>query len=260
MRRRPPRRTPIGLKLATTSKKVSRAFDEALVAVGGSRPLWLILDLPLSSRRLASQQEELASAVGDPGRPLSPTTSTPWRRRIWVTRRRDPRNRRVHVVELTTKGDAAFHRMRGAAADFDRRLRVGLAETDMARLADLLNRLAATTPKARTGTRISVAERRARGGQGLRSAVPRGFTPVGFIVMAGRNVVHHGFPDSEMGRFYVGPTPQRSGPSTRARKGPAPHVPKSDGASWTAARPVYLSPMKPVRTALERNPEVHRDL
>jgi MarR family transcriptional regulator for hemolysin len=117
---------------------VSRAFDDALVAVGGSRPLWLIL-ISLKSRRLASQ-EELASAVGIRGATLTHHLDAMEKEGL-VTRRRDPRNRRVHLVELTTKEDVAFHRMRAAAADFDRRLRVGLAERDTARLGELLDRL-----------------------------------------------------------------------------------------------------------------------
>jgi MarR family transcriptional regulator for hemolysin len=151
----PPRRPPIGLKLATTAKKVSRAFDDALVAVGGSRPLWLIL-ISLKSRRLASQ-EELASAVGIRGATLTHHLDAMEAEGL-VTRRRDPRNRRVHVVKLTTKGDAAFHRMRGAAGDFDRRLRVGLAESDTARLAELLDRLEANVADG-AETKTSAADR-----------------------------------------------------------------------------------------------------
>jgi MarR family transcriptional regulator for hemolysin len=60
-----------------------------------------------------------------------------------LTHRRDPDNRRVHMVELTARGEAAFHRMRGAAADFDRRLRAGLSESDVTRLAELLDQLRA---------------------------------------------------------------------------------------------------------------------
>jgi MarR family transcriptional regulator for hemolysin len=149
----PPRTPPIGLKLAITAKRVSRAFDEALAAVGGSRPLWLIL-ISMKSRRLASQ-EELAGAVGIRGATLTHHLDAMETEGL-ITRRRDPRNRRVHLLELTTKGDAAFHGMRGAAADFDRRLRVGLAESDTARLAELLDRLEANVSKSmepKTGRR-----------------------------------------------------------------------------------------------------------
>lgn len=134
----PPRTPPIGLNLATTAKKVSRAFDDALVVVGGSRSVWLVL-ISLKRRPL-DNQEELAVAVGIRGATLTHHLHTMEADGL-LTRRRDPDNRRVHVVELTAKGDAAFHRMRVAAADFDRRLRAGLSESDVARLTELLDRL-----------------------------------------------------------------------------------------------------------------------
>jgi len=58
-----------------------------------------------------------------------------------LTRRRDPTNRRVHIVELTAQGEALFGRLREAAMAFDQRLRSGLSEADLAALSDLLNRL-----------------------------------------------------------------------------------------------------------------------
>jgi MarR family transcriptional regulator for hemolysin len=144
----PPRTPPIGLNLATTAKKVSRAFDDALVVVGGSRPVWLIL-ISLKRRPL-DNQEELAVAVGIRGATLTHHLHTMEADGL-LTRRRDPDNRRVHVVELTAKGEAAFHRMRGAAADFDRRLRAGLSESDVARLAELLDQLRTNVAGALAG-------------------------------------------------------------------------------------------------------------
>jgi MarR family transcriptional regulator for hemolysin len=58
-----------------------------------------------------------------------------------VTRRRDPANRRLHLVELTPAGDALFLRLRDAATAFDRRLRAGLSEGDVGQLGALLTRL-----------------------------------------------------------------------------------------------------------------------
>jgi hypothetical protein len=49
-----------------------------------------------------------------------------------VTRRRDPANRRVHVLELTQEGEALFGRLAKAAIAFDRDLRAGIAEADLA--------------------------------------------------------------------------------------------------------------------------------
>ena len=58
-----------------------------------------------------------------------------------VTRRRDPANRRLHLVELTPAGDALFLRLRDAAVAFDRRLRAGLSDGEVSQLATLLTRL-----------------------------------------------------------------------------------------------------------------------
>ena len=58
-----------------------------------------------------------------------------------VTRHRDPRNRRLHVVELMPDGDALFFRLREVAFAFDQRLRAGLASQDIDQLEALLARL-----------------------------------------------------------------------------------------------------------------------
>ena len=58
-----------------------------------------------------------------------------------VTRRLNPTNRRVHLVELTEAGEALFQRPRAATVGFDRQLRAGLADEDVATLARLLDRL-----------------------------------------------------------------------------------------------------------------------
>lgn len=59
-----------------------------------------------------------------------------------VTCERDPANRRVHMLTLTKKGEITFERLRAAAAAFDRRLRAGIPDADLSRLAELLDRLA----------------------------------------------------------------------------------------------------------------------
>jgi MarR family transcriptional regulator, transcriptional regulator for hemolysin len=138
----PPARTPIGLRRSRTARSVSRAFGDALAAAGGSLPIWLVL-ITLKSRHRPNQRE-IAEAAG-----IREATLTHHLNAIdaqgLITRRRDPANRRVHVVELTDKGEDAFPRMRAAAAGFGRRLRTGLPEEDLATLEDLLGRLAANT-------------------------------------------------------------------------------------------------------------------
>ena len=135
-----PARTPTGLELARAARTVSRTFGDALAEAGGSLPAWLIL-LNLKTRRVFSQRE-LAEAVGVREATLTHHLNAMDAQGL-VTRARDPANRRVHVVELTPAGEAAFLRLRDAATVFDRRLRDGLTDTDLDTLARLVTHLAA---------------------------------------------------------------------------------------------------------------------
>ena len=134
----PPTSPPIGLQLARTAKAVSRAFDDALAEAGGSVPIWLIL-ISLKTQPLANQRE-LAEAVG-----IREATLTHHLNAMdvggLVTRRRDPANRRVHLVEITQAGEASFHRLRAAAVAFDSRLRTDISEEEIAGLGRVLDRL-----------------------------------------------------------------------------------------------------------------------
>jgi MarR family transcriptional regulator, transcriptional regulator for hemolysin len=133
-----PASQPIGLHLAQVAKAVSRAFDDALTRAGGSLPVWQVL-VSLKSRQLASQRE-LAEAIGIEGATLTHHLNAMESAGL-ITRRRDPGNRRVHVVELTAAGDALFVRLRDAATDFNQRLRAGLSEPELARFEQVLSRL-----------------------------------------------------------------------------------------------------------------------
>ncbi len=131
---------PIGLKLAQTTRIVSRAFDDALAGAGGSLPVWLVL-LNIKARSLRNQRE-LAEAVG-----IREATLTHHLNGMeaggLITRQRDPANRRIHVVELTEAGEDAFLRMRDAALAFDRKLRRGIGDQELDDLAGVLGRLSA---------------------------------------------------------------------------------------------------------------------
>ena len=134
-----PARTPIGLELARAARAVSRAFDDALAEAGGSLPVWLVL-LNLKTRQL-SKQRDLAEAVGVREATLTHHLNAMDRQGL-VTRTRDPANRRVHVVELTPAGEAAFIRLAEAATAFDRKLRDGLTDADLDGLVAQLGQLA----------------------------------------------------------------------------------------------------------------------
>jgi MarR family transcriptional regulator for hemolysin len=135
----PPTGPPIGIRLARTAAIASRAFDDALAAAGGSRPVWLVL-LALKSQRPGSNQRTLAEAVGVRGATLTHHLNAMEADGL-VTRRRDPTNRRVHVVELTEAGEALFLQLRNAAVAFDRQLRAGLNEEEVASFTRVLDRL-----------------------------------------------------------------------------------------------------------------------
>jgi MarR family transcriptional regulator for hemolysin len=128
------------LYLTRVARTVSRAFDEALAEAGGSLPVWVVL-ISLKSGQTSSQRE-LAGAVGIQGATLSHHLDAMESAGL-VTRRRDPRNRRLHLVELTPDGDALFARLREVAFAFDQRLRAGLTEHDVDQLEVLLASLRA---------------------------------------------------------------------------------------------------------------------
>jgi MarR family transcriptional regulator for hemolysin len=135
-----PSPAPIGLQLSRAARLVGRAFDAALGEAGGTVPVWLVL-LNLKIRP-SSNQRELAEAVGVREATLTHHLNAMEKDGL-VTRRRDEHNRRIHVVELTPAGEAAFARLAEAATAFDRRLRHDLDDRQLAQLGELLARLVA---------------------------------------------------------------------------------------------------------------------
>lgn len=126
------------MTLARTAKAVSRAFDDALTAAGGSLPTWVIL-ISLKTQSLGNQRE-LAEAVGIRGATLTHHLNAMEASGL-LTRRRDPTNRRSHLVELTEQGHALFQRLASASIAFDQRLRANLTDDDITRFEHLLSRL-----------------------------------------------------------------------------------------------------------------------
>jgi len=129
---------PLVSLVGGAAKQLSRAFDEMLTAAGGSTSTWLVLSaLKAGDHRT---QGDLARAIG-----LTEPTLTyhveALRRRGFVTREREPGNRRVQRVVLTDAGEQLFLRLRRAAASFDGRLRAGLDQDDVTELRRLLAQL-----------------------------------------------------------------------------------------------------------------------
>jgi len=129
---------PIGLQITRTAKALSRAFDEALSRAGGSLPVWLVL-MSLKGEQYG-QQGDLAAAVGVEGPTLTHHLNR-MEANGMIVRSRDPENRRVHRVAMTAKGHALFGRLLATVIEFDRGLRKGLSEQELATLGALLDRL-----------------------------------------------------------------------------------------------------------------------
>ena len=129
---------PIGLEVARTGRLLNRAFDDALVAVGGSLPMWLIA-MTLKNADHA-RQRDIASAIG-----LEDATLTHHLHRMeqagLVARHREPTNRRNQVVVLTASGHALFERMLATVLAFDEQLRRGLTRKELDQVRGLLDRL-----------------------------------------------------------------------------------------------------------------------
>jgi MarR family transcriptional regulator for hemolysin len=138
-----PPEIPIGLLVSATAKVLSREFDAALAAVGGSRPTWLVLlSLKTAGHRT---QGELAEAVGIRQPTLSHHLDGLEREGL-VRRERTTDNRRVQNVTVTEAGETLFLRLRRAAGAFDGRLRAGLDDAEVAELRRLLAQLAENAP------------------------------------------------------------------------------------------------------------------
>lgn len=129
----------LSLLVGRVAKELSRAFDDVLVAAGGSTPTWQVL------RALATgdhrTQADLASAIGVRQPTLTHHLDAMERAGL-VSREREDGNRRVQRVTVTESGRQLFLRLRRTAASFDGRLRAGLGDGDVAELRRLLDQLA----------------------------------------------------------------------------------------------------------------------
>jgi MarR family transcriptional regulator for hemolysin len=129
----------LSLLVGRVAKELSRAFDDVLVAAGGSTPTWQVLRaLSAGDHRT---QADLAAAIGVRQPTLTHHLDALERAGL-VTRERAAANRRVQRVTVTESGEQLFLRLRRAAASFDGRLRAGLDDADVVELRRLLGQLA----------------------------------------------------------------------------------------------------------------------
>ncbi len=154
----PPAGEPIGLAVARAGRDLDRAFEQALAAAGGSRPTWLILIAVVSGA--GASQSALAGRVGISGPTLVHHLDRMETAGL-ISRRLDPANRRVRVLELTDAGRQTFHRLRAAALGFDARLRAGIDDAELhttRRVLEALRTNIAAAPATTPGTPPSSKE------------------------------------------------------------------------------------------------------
>jgi MarR family transcriptional regulator for hemolysin len=125
--------------IGRVAKELSRAFDDVLVAAGGSTPAWQVLRALSTGEHRT--QAELAAAIGV-RQPTLTHHLDGMERAGLVAREREDSNRRVQRVTVTESGEHLFLRLRRAAASFDGRLRAGLDDDDVTELRRLLGQLA----------------------------------------------------------------------------------------------------------------------
>jgi MarR family transcriptional regulator for hemolysin len=134
---RPPH-DPLGLDVSRTGRLLHRAFDEQLIAAGGSLPMWLILIALKGGDH--TMQRDLATSIGIEDATLTHHLNRMARDGL-IERHRDPANRRNQVVTLTDSGEALFGSMLTTVTAFDRRVRAGFSATELDTLRQLLARL-----------------------------------------------------------------------------------------------------------------------
>ena len=94
-------------------------------------------------------QNELAASIGIRGATLTHHLDAMEEQRL-LTRRRDPQNRRVHIVELTAAGEEMFLRLREVAIGFDRQLRKGIPAAEREAFEAVLGAMVDNVRSART--------------------------------------------------------------------------------------------------------------
>jgi MarR family transcriptional regulator, transcriptional regulator for hemolysin len=129
---------PIGRQLHLTSKAVGQAFNAALSDVGGSISTWLILSALEWDQW--HTQHDLAAALGIEGPTLTRHLDGMENAGL-VVRTRDTTDRRAVRVETTHAGHELHMQLLKVAKAFDRKLRAGLNDDEIAGLRSLLIRI-----------------------------------------------------------------------------------------------------------------------
>lgn len=128
------------------AKQVRELFESRLADTGSSLANFLVLDH--LSRLEGRSQRELANHL----HVEAPTLTRHLDRMAMaglIKRRKDPDDRRVTRVDMTTSGRSHYRRMAGVIGDLNSALTSLMTEDELQKLVDLLERLASFATHAR---------------------------------------------------------------------------------------------------------------
>jgi DNA-binding MarR family transcriptional regulator len=146
-------------------------LEEALEEHGLTRPSYLVLLALLGAEGTSLSQRDLMASVQRTSGTLSVRLSR-LERAGYVTRERDPDDRRGAIVTLTDRGRRRVEAAQPAYDETATRLAAGLADDDRAQFADRLRRwLGFFEPDDRVAPRLGVAVAPAAVAQRMRRAV-----------------------------------------------------------------------------------------
>lgn len=135
---RPPGGHPVALQLWNTAQAMGALFDEYLAEVGGSRYHFFVF---IALERLPRpSQRELAEAVGVDDATITHHLAAMERAGL-VNRVRDPEDRRVQRVSVTSAGAAMWAAMNEAVDRYNEGQLDGLSLDELAVLRRLLERI-----------------------------------------------------------------------------------------------------------------------
>jgi DNA-binding MarR family transcriptional regulator len=133
-----------GYLLSRVGTAVQAGFKD-VISAWEIRPLHFLILIALSQTGGTSQQELCRITKVDSGNMVELIDTL--ERRGYAERRRDPRDRRRHLVVLTGDGRSAFTAMTEAVSRYNARFLAPLGQAEQAALISSLTKLYVTTPE-----------------------------------------------------------------------------------------------------------------
>jgi DNA-binding MarR family transcriptional regulator len=146
-----------GYLLSRVGTAVQAGFKE-VISAWEIRPLHFLILIALGRTEGTSQQELCRTSGVDSGNMVELIDTL--ERLGYAERRRDPRDRRRHLVVLTDDGRSAFTAMTEAVSRYNARFLAPLGQAEQAALISSLTKLYVTTPEGQGRPEYAEPERK----------------------------------------------------------------------------------------------------